>query len=69
MTILVKVTRLASDIKHVGKLFREARGELTQEEFAKELGVTLVHISRVERSLAMPSLRLIMKLEEVLENR
>ncbi len=69
MTALVKVTQLVSDMKHIGKLFREARGNMTQQEFASELGVTFVHVSRVERSLAMPSLRLIMKLEEFLENR
>ncbi len=69
MTALVKVTQLVSDMKHVGKLFREARGDMSQHQFGSELGITFVYVSRIERGLAMPSFRVIMKLEEFLENR
>jgi transcriptional regulator with XRE-family HTH domain len=40
--------------------------ELTQEELARELGVTHQHVSRIEGSLNAPSLELVVKLSRVL---
>jgi transcriptional regulator with XRE-family HTH domain len=53
---------------HIGKRVRSRRDilNLTQEDIARELGVTHQHISRIERDQAEPSLDLLAKLARVL---
>lgn len=45
--------------------FREARG-LTQEELASQSGISIKHISVLERSLKIPRLATFLKIAEVL---
>jgi transcriptional regulator with XRE-family HTH domain len=43
------------DLKALGRRLRELRGfEVTQEEFAKELGVSQSQLSKFERGVAAP---------------
>ncbi len=52
----VQVTkRVSPDLKALGGRLRELRGfHLTQEEFAKELGVSQSQLSKYERGVASP---------------
>ncbi len=69
MTVLANVARLIDDMENVGELFREARGERTQAEFGWEMKTTTVYLSRIENGLAQPSLTMIKRLRDVLEER
>ena len=47
--------RSSPDLKALGKRLRELRGfELTQEEFAEELGVSQSQLSKFERGVVAP---------------
>jgi transcriptional regulator with XRE-family HTH domain len=47
--------RDSPDLKALGRRLRELRGfELTQEEFANELGVSQSQLSKFERGVAAP---------------
>ena len=47
--------RDAPDLRALGRRLRELRGfDLTQEEFAKELGVSQSQLSKYERGVAAP---------------
>jgi transcriptional regulator with XRE-family HTH domain len=47
--------RDSPDLKALGRRLREVRGfDLTQEEFAKELGVSQSQLSKYERGAAAP---------------
>jgi len=52
----VHITKRDSpDLKALGRRLRELRGfELTQEEFANELGVSQSQLSKFERGVAAP---------------
>jgi transcriptional regulator with XRE-family HTH domain len=50
------VQRESPDLKALGRRLRELRGfDLTQEESAKELGVSQSQLSKYERGFAAPS--------------
>ncbi len=49
------IKRGSLDLKALGRRLRELRGfDLTQEEFAKELGVSQSQLSKYERGVAAP---------------
>ena len=49
------VKRDAPDLRALGRRLRELRGfDLTQEEFAKELGISQSQLSKYERGVAGP---------------
>lgn len=49
------IKRDSPDLKALGRRLRELRGfDLTQEEFAKELGVSQSQLSKYERGVAAP---------------
>ncbi len=51
-------------LKSVGRRIREARGHLSQELSAKQLGITPNHLSKVERSAAPPSRKLLQAISD-----
>ncbi len=62
------------NLEHIGDLFRDLRGAITQKEFARRIGITDVHLSHIESGKAMPSLDVLKKLsratgEESLDDR
>ena len=49
------IKRDSPDLKALGKRLRELRGfDLTQEEFAKELGISQSQLSKYERGIVAP---------------
>jgi transcriptional regulator with XRE-family HTH domain len=49
------IKRASPDLKALGRRLRELRGfDLTQEDFAKELGVSQSQLSKYERGVAAP---------------
>jgi transcriptional regulator with XRE-family HTH domain len=49
------VKRDTPDLRALGRRLRELRGfDLTQEEFAKELGISQSQLSKYERGVAAP---------------
>jgi transcriptional regulator with XRE-family HTH domain len=49
------IKRDGPDLRALGRRLRELRGfDLTQEEFAKELGVSQSQLSKYERGVAAP---------------
>lgn len=57
------------DKQNMGDRIREARKKLnlTQEQLAEKLDVTVAYISEIERNLKLPSMPLFIKLVEVLD--
>jgi transcriptional regulator with XRE-family HTH domain len=54
--MLSAIKRDCLDLKALGRRLRELRGfDLTQEEFAKELGVSQSQLSKYERGVAAPT--------------
>ena len=50
------IKRDSPDLKALGRRLRELRGfDFTQEEFAKELGISQSQLSKYERGVAAPS--------------
>jgi transcriptional regulator with XRE-family HTH domain len=50
------IKREGPDLRGLGKRLRELRGfDLTQEEFATELGISQSQLSKYERGVAAPS--------------
>lgn len=49
------IKRNTPDLRALGRRLRELRGfDLTQEEFAKELGISQSQLSKYERGVAAP---------------
>jgi len=57
------------DKQNMGDRIREARKKLnlTQEQLAEKLDVTVAYISEIERNLKLPSMPLFIKLVEALD--
>ena len=55
----------ASDLKAVGRRLRELRGfDMTQEEFAKRLGISQSQLSKYERGLAAPAADVLVRIKQ-----
>ncbi len=54
-----------SDFKTIGRRIRETRGfDLTQEEFARQLGISQSQLSKYERGLVLPAADVLIQLKE-----
>jgi transcriptional regulator with XRE-family HTH domain len=54
-----------SDLKSIGRRMREVRGfDMTQEEFAKRLGVSQSQLSKYERGVAAPAADVLIRIKE-----
>ncbi len=53
-------------VREVGQLFKSVRlkSQMSQEEFAAEIGISIVHLSRIENGLAIPSVGVMMQLRD-----
>jgi len=53
------------DLQMIGRRIRELRSHSTQEEFAKELGISQAQLSKYELGQSAPPLGLLTKLREM----
>ena len=55
--------------KQIGARIKAAReaGGYTQEKFAEEIGLSIQHVSNLERGIVGPSLQIVLKICKVLE--
>ena len=54
-----------SDLKAIGRRIRETRGfDLTQEEFARQLGISQSQLSKYERGLVLPAADVLIQLKK-----
>jgi transcriptional regulator with XRE-family HTH domain len=54
-----------SDMKPLGRRIRQLRGfDLTQEEFAKKLGISQSQLSKYERGVAAPPADVLIRIKE-----
>ena len=67
MTINQKGLKINWDAKATGQRIRAIRGSLSQQEFARKLGVQQVDISRIERGIRPPSIELLLALASLSE--
>ncbi len=67
MTINQKGLKINWDAKATGQRIRAIRGPLSQQEFARKLGVQQVDISRIERGIRPPSIELLLALASLSE--
>jgi transcriptional regulator with XRE-family HTH domain len=63
----VKTKASASDLDDlgaVGRRIRQTRGfELTQEDFARQLGISQSQLSKYERGLALPAAEVLLRMK------
>ena len=53
------------DLKGVGRRIREVRGfDLTQDEFARRIGITQSHLSALERGAREPGAAVLLSIKE-----
>ena len=52
------------DLRAIGRRIRELRGQSTQEEFAKELGISQAQLSKYELGQSAPPRGVLTKLRE-----
>jgi transcriptional regulator with XRE-family HTH domain len=57
--------RDSTDLKAVGRRLRELRGfEMTQEEFANQLGISQSQLSKYERGIAAPAADVLIRIKQ-----
>ena len=55
----------SSDLRSIGRRLRELRGfEMTQGEFANQLGISQSQLSKYERGIAAPSADVLIRIKE-----
>jgi transcriptional regulator with XRE-family HTH domain len=68
MNVKRKVARTkgdSSNLKTVGRRLRELRGfDVTQEEFANQLGISQSQLSKYERGVAAPAAGVLIRIKE-----
>jgi transcriptional regulator with XRE-family HTH domain len=57
-------SKAKADLKDIGERIRELRGDVSQDEFAPQLGITQGQLSKIERGQAEPSVAVLVKLHE-----
>jgi transcriptional regulator with XRE-family HTH domain len=50
------------ELKEIGSRIRDLRGDVRQEDFAIQLGISQGHLSKVERGQLAPTLEIVLKL-------
>lgn len=62
---------ISNNFYNLGEDIREMRSDkgLTQGEFARQLGVTVVTINRIENHVAMPSWELLLRIAKLLSKK
>jgi transcriptional regulator with XRE-family HTH domain len=50
--------------QELAQLFKDARGEVSQSDFAKKLGISQSHLSKIELGTYAPSAKIVRRLAE-----
>lgn len=58
----VQSPRTKLDLKAIGSKIRDLRGDVRQEDFAIQLGISQGHLSKVERGQLPPTLEIVLRL-------
>ena len=62
--MMPRPSKAKANLKDIGERVRELRGDVSQDEFAPQLGITQGQLSKIERGQAEPSVAVLVKLRE-----